>query len=101
MRFLAMRLLSMRLLAACALATLLAAVPATAQQPGAGPQRATTATGATKPPSGAERGSTPGAPFSKASTEAQMLKAQRASAARDKAWDAKMRTTMGSICKGC
>ena len=30
-----------------------------------------------------------------------MIKAQRASAARDKAWDAKMRTTMGSICKGC
>lgn len=30
-----------------------------------------------------------------------MAKAQRAAAARDKAWDTKMRTTMGSICKGC
>ena len=37
----------------------------------------------------------------KAATEAQMLKAQKAAAARDKAWDTKMRTTMGSICKGC
>ena len=31
----------------------------------------------------------------------EMQKAQKASAARDKAWDAKMRTTLGSICRGC
>ncbi|GJD94564.1 hypothetical protein [Methylobacterium iners] len=79
----------------------LLALPASAQQPnGARPHRSITATGATKPPGAADR-QTPGAPFSKASTEADMLKAQRAAAARDKAWDNKMRTTMGSICKGC
>ena len=60
-----------------------------------------TATGTTKPPAASERTVTPGAPFTKANTEEQMFKAQRASAARDKAWDARMRTTMGSICKGC
>lgn len=39
--------------------------------------------------------------MTRASSEADMLKSQRAAAARDKAWDSKMRTTMGSICKGC
>ena len=43
----------------------------------------------------------PGSTFNRASTEADMLKAQKISAARDKAWDRKMRTTMGSICLGC
>ncbi len=37
----------------------------------------------------------------KASNEAEMLKAQKASAARDKAWDARTRSSMSSICKGC
>lgn len=90
-----------RLIAASCLLTLLAA-PVLAQQPGgAAAPRSVTATGATKPPSASERAAVPKTPYSKASTEADMLKAQRASAARDKAWDVKMRTTMGSICKGC
>jgi hypothetical protein len=33
--------------------------------------------------------------------EAEMIKAQKAAEARSKAWDAKMRHTMGSICHGC
>jgi hypothetical protein len=33
--------------------------------------------------------------------EAEMAKAQKAAEARSKAWDAKMRHTMGSICHGC
>ena len=57
--------------------------------------RSLTATGQTKPP-----GSVAGAPM-KSANEAEMLKAQKAAAARDKAWDAKMRTTLGSICRGC
>ena len=63
--------------------------------PGAGSKggRAVTATGQTRPPGA-------GAPM-KSVNEAEMLKAQRAAAARDKAWDAKMRTTLGSICRGC
>lgn len=54
--------------------------------------RSVTATGQTKPP-------TPGQ--LSASSQAQMQKAQRAARDRDKAWDAKMNRTMGSICKGC
>lgn len=93
-----------RILAASALALLVGAAPVLAQPspgtPGAPVPRSITATGVTKPPSGAgaDRGK---APYSRASTEADMAKAQRAAAARDKAWDTKMRTTMGSICKGC
>ena len=30
-----------------------------------------------------------------------MIKAQKAAEARSKAWDSKMRNTMGSICHGC
>ena len=64
--------------------------------PGAAPKggRSVTATGQTKPPSNA------GTPL-KPTTEAQMLKAQQETAARNKAWDAKMRSTLGSICRGC
>lgn len=91
----------MRLVAASLLLTLLATVPLSAQPEPTRAPRNTTALGATKPPSASERPATAGAPFSRANTEEQMMKAQRASAARDKAWDAKMRTTMGSICKGC
>ncbi|MGU3540720.1 hypothetical protein [Methylobacterium sp. A54F] len=85
-------------LAAAALATLLGFAPAHAQAPAAAPgapkaTRATTATGTTKPPSG-------GAPM-RPEAEAAMQKAQKAAAARDKAWDARMRTTLGSICRGC
>ncbi|MBX9934283.1 MAG: hypothetical protein K2Y56_22665 [Methylobacterium sp.] len=83
-------------LAAFLILTLLAAGPVVAQP---SPARNTTATGATKPPGNTER--VANAPFSKPGTEAAMIKAQKASAARDKAWDAKMRTTMGSICQGC
>lgn len=57
--------------------------------------RSVTATGQTKPPVGGGAGA-----LTPASQE-QMLKAQRAAQARDKAWDAKMNKTMGSICKGC
>lgn len=91
-----------RIAAASALALLLGAAPVLAQPapgtPGAPVPRNITSTGVTKPPAGGDRGK---APFSRASTEADMAKAQRAAAARDKAWDTKMRTTMGSICKGC
>lgn len=61
--------------------------------------RSVTATGQTKPPPPAAVGAAPGQ-LSAASQE-QMLKAQRAARERDKAWDAKMNRTMGSICKGC
>lgn len=91
----------MRLAAASVLLTLLAAGPVAAQPAPIGAPRSTTSTGTTKPPGAAERTTTRGAPFSKANTETQMMEAQRVSAARDKAWDSKMRTTMGSICKGC
>lgn len=58
--------------------------------------RTVTATGQTKPPApGLSQGD-----ISSVSQD-QMLKAQRAAQARDKAWDAKMNKTMGSICKGC
>ncbi|GJD74633.1 hypothetical protein [Methylobacterium goesingense] len=84
-----------------ALTVLLGAAPALAQPSSGAPgpvPRNITATGVTKPPSG---GGAAKAPYTRASTEADMAKAQRAAAARDKAWDTKMRTTMGSICKGC
>lgn len=76
--------------AALALALALGAAPAHAQ-PGAG--RSLTATGQTKPPGG-------GAPM-KPINEAAMLKAQKDAEARNKAWDSKMRSTLGSICRGC
>lgn len=62
--------------------------------------RTVTATGQTKPPPPAAVGAAPGGQLSAASQE-QMLKAQRAARERDKAWDAKMNRTMGSICQGC
>ncbi|MBE7249158.1 MAG: hypothetical protein INR63_29820 [Actinomycetospora chiangmaiensis] len=34
-------------------------------------------------------------------SQAEMIKAQKAAEARSKAWDSKMRHTMGSICHGC
>lgn len=89
-----------RILAASAILALLSGAPALAQSStnaGVAP-RAVTTTGVTKPPG---RAAAAGAPMTRASSEAEMLKSQRAAAARDKAWDSKMRTTMGSICKGC
>ena len=83
-----------RLLVATLVLPLLAG-SALAQAPAAPGGRTVTSTGVTKPPGRA------GAPYSRVNTEADMAKAQRASATRDKAWDSKMRTTMGSICKGC
>ena len=82
------------------LAGLMAAAPALSQD--AGDRRTTptgrtvTATGQTKPP-------TPGTAQGQISpaSQDQMLKAQRAARDRDKAWDAKINKTMGSICKGC
>jgi hypothetical protein len=81
---------------AAALVLPLLTVAAVAQAPAAPGGRTVTATGVTKPP-----GRAGNAPFSRSTTEADMAKAQRAAATRDKAWDSKMRTTMGSICKGC
>jgi len=64
--------------------------------------RSVTATGQTKPPPPAATGAAPGQPGQlSAASQEQMLKAQRAARERDKAWDAKMNRTMGSICKGC
>ena len=82
------------------LAGLLAAAPALAQDGGdtrlTPTGRAVTATGQTKPPA-------PGIPQGQApsTSQEQMITAPRAAQARDKAWDAKMNKTMGSICKGC
>ncbi|KQP38346.1 hypothetical protein ASF49_04910 [Methylobacterium sp. Leaf104] len=87
-----------RIVAASVLALALGAAPVLAQPSSGTPQRNVAPTGVTKPPGRAEAGKTP---YTRASTEGDMAKAQRASAARDKAWDTKMRTTMGSICKGC
>jgi hypothetical protein len=85
----------------------LAQSPAPGAAPGAAPARdpaltapggrRITATGQTKPPGGAA-GAT-GLP--RPVNEAEMIKAQKAAEARSKAWDAKMRHTMGSICHGC
>ncbi|NEU14227.1 hypothetical protein G3T14_19135 [Methylobacterium sp. BTF04] len=96
-----------RILAASALLALLSAAPAMAQPssradtPDSAAPRNITATGVTKPPGAAGKTGRTNAPYTRASTEGDMLKAQRTAAARDKAWDSKMRTTMGSICKGC
>lgn len=82
------------------LSCLMAAAPALAQETGdsrlAQAGRTVTATGQTKPPA-------PGIPQGQVTpaSQDQMVKAQRAAQARDKAWDAKMNKTMGSICKGC
>lgn len=76
-----------------ALALVLALAAGAAQAQAA---RAVTTTGQTKPP-----GSPVGGAPMKAASEAEMLKAQKAAAARDRAWDAKMRSTLGSICRGC
>lgn len=54
------------------------------------------ATGRTMPPVQPREPGTP-----RPSTEADMLKAQKAAETRNKAWDARMRKTMGSICTGC
>ncbi|MCJ2072865.1 hypothetical protein MKK75_29415 [Methylobacterium sp. J-030] len=91
------------------LGVLLGAAPALAQGPGQAPGTASgatpagrggrqiTATGQTKPPvAGAPAAGTP-----RPVNEAEMIKAQKAAEARSKAWDSKMRNTMGSICHGC
>ena len=90
---------------ALALAALLGAAPALAQSPTpdpAGPAtaRSVTATGQTKPGPAAAP-SSPSAPMPKPVSQAEMVKAQKAAEARSKAWDGKMRRTMGSICNGC
>lgn len=54
-------------------------------------------TGRTMPPTA---GRAPALPL-RASTQADMLKAQKQAEQRNKAWDAKMKKTMGSICSGC
>ncbi|MBE7249688.1 MAG: hypothetical protein INR63_32545, partial [Actinomycetospora chiangmaiensis] len=94
---------------AVVLSLLLGAAPALAQGPApnagsaaspapAGPivgGRRVTPTGQTKPP-----GATAALP-PRSVNEAEMIKAQKAAEARSKAWDSKMRNTMGSICHGC
>ncbi len=63
------------------------------------------ATGATVPrPAAAPSSTAPDASKAsamKAANQAEMVKAQKAAAARDKAWDARTRNSMSSICKGC
>lgn len=84
--------------AALALALAIGAAPALAQPADPAAPRAArslTATGQTKPPGGGA-----GAPM-KPINEAAMVKAQKAAEARDKAWDSRMRSTLGSICRGC
>lgn len=82
------------------LAALVAAGPALAQAPAAVPDtpkvgRTISSTGRTMPPPR-------NAPAqAKPATEGEMIKAQKASEARAKAWDAKMHRTMTSICHGC
>lgn len=91
------------------LGLLLGATPALAQSPapGAGPGPATpagpivggrrvTPMSQTKPTGNAAATGLP-QPVS----QAEMIKAQKAAEARSKAWDSKMRHTMGSICHGC
>jgi hypothetical protein len=91
------------------LGLLLGAAPALAQSPapGAGPGpaapagpivggRRVTPMSQTKPPGNAAATGLP-QPVS----QAEMIKAQKAAEARSKAWDSKMRHTMGSICHGC
>ena len=83
----------------------LAQSPAPRVAPGAGANtsatatpvggRRLTATGQTKPPP-----ASPAAPPTPVN-EAEMIKAQKAAEARSKAWDGRMRSTMGSICHGC
>ncbi|SDN43576.1 hypothetical protein SAMN05216360_108133 [Methylobacterium phyllostachyos] len=89
------------------LGLLLGPAPAFAQSPapGAAPTvaptgpivggRRVTATGQTKPPPPAATG------MPRPVNEAEMIKAQKAAEARSKAWDSRMRNTMGSICHGC
>ncbi|MGU3385440.1 hypothetical protein ACLBYG_13100 [Methylobacterium sp. D53M] len=89
------------------LGLLLGATPALAQSPapGAGPAapagpivggRRVTPMSQTKPTGNAAATGLP-QPVS----QAEMIKAQKAAEARSKAWDSKMRHTMGSICHGC
>lgn len=65
--------------------------------PAAPSGRNVTATGRTMPPASGRAQST----LLKASTQADMLKAQKQADERNKAWDSKMKKTMGSICSGC
>ncbi|MET0369153.1 MAG: hypothetical protein ABW058_13390 [Methylobacterium sp.] len=90
-----------------ALAALLAAGPVLAQaqaaKPDAGapvpaPGRSVSATGRTMPK---PRNAPAEAAAKPTASEAQMLKAQKASEDRSKAWDTKMHRTMSSICHGC
>ncbi|GJE56259.1 MULTISPECIES: hypothetical protein [Methylobacterium] len=81
------------------LAAAVFALPALAQTtspvvpPSPSPGRNVAATGRVMPPAN------PGA--IKPSVADEMAKAQKAADTRNKAWDSKMRKTMGSICSGC
>ncbi|WP_245516588.1 hypothetical protein [Methylobacterium segetis] len=88
----------MRRLLAAALITVVS-LPALAQPSDKGTaarSRNVTTAGVTKPP-GAAGASASLSP----AIRGEMAKAEKAAAARDRAWDTKMRTTMGSICRGC
>lgn len=85
------------LAAALVIATALpAAAQPAARKPAAAPKPAT-----------AEVAGTPGTPGTRTvdarspEIEASMQRAQKAADDRAKAWDAKMKRTMGSICSGC
>lgn len=86
-----------------ALAVILATTPALAQtaatDPAASPKvgRTISSTGRTMPPPRNAPVETP----AKAAANADLLKAQKATEARAKAWDTKMHRTMSSICHGC
>ncbi len=88
---------------ALTLAAILATTPALAQttvtDPATGPKvgRTISSTGRTMPP---PRNAPVDIP-AKAAANADLLKAQKATEARAKAWDTKMHRTMSSICHGC
>ena len=86
-----------RHLPATALVLLLVGMPLAA---GAAPEASApsvAATGKTMPNAGNRAGAAP----VKASTAANLQKAQREADTRNKAWDSRMQKTMGSICSGC
>ncbi|GEP01417.1 hypothetical protein [Methylobacterium haplocladii] len=76
-----------------ALPALAQTVPGPVVPPSPSPSRNIAPTGRVMPPAN------PGA--LKPSVAEEMSKAQKAADTRNKAWDSKMRKTMGSICSGC
>jgi hypothetical protein len=98
-----------RLRNAVMLSLLLGVAPALAQTPAPSPGAGASSTpagpivgGRRVPPSGqAKPSGTATSLMPQPVNQAEMIKAQKAAEARSKAWDAKTRHTMGSICHGC